>query len=214
VEAYVLQPDEAALVQAFQHVARVAQLIGHARRAVPTATPIEAHAKVLRGFARAGSLAIEDTPMMLAGDLRSARIAARFVRTGRGHFDLVARAEPLEGSLGAGLHVKRESLLDRVKTFAGQQDLQTGDAAFDPAFLVRGDDTAHVIAALDADVRALLLDLARRFEEVTLDEQGLSLRGPAAAIPAEETASLLEAACTVVDRVARASGAVLRGPYR
>ncbi len=214
VGAFVLQPEESTLVQAFEHVARAASLIAAARRSVPVATPIAAHAKVLRAFARGASFTMEETPLKLGGELRSARLSVRFLRTGRGDFEIRARAEPLEGSLGAGLLVKRESLLDRVKTLVGQQDLRTGDAAFDPAFLVRGDEPARVIAALDGDVRALLLDLARRFEVVAMDEQGLSLRGPVTAVPAEETANLLEAACTVVDHVARASGAVLRGPYR
>ena len=214
VAAYVLQLDEAMLVQAFQHAARAAQLISRARKAVPVAAPLAAHAKVLRTLARERSLAIEETPLALTGELRSVRLSVRFQRTGKDEFDIVVRAEPTEGTLGSGLLVKRESLVDRLKTLVGGQDFRTGDAAFDPVFLVRGDEEARVLAALDAEVRALLLDLARRFPAVAMDEGGLSLRGSAARVPADQTATLLEAACAIVEGVARASGAVLRGPYR
>lgn len=214
VAAYVLQLDEAMLVNAFQHAARAAQLLGRARKAVPVAAPIAAHAKALRALARARSLTMEETPLAAAGELRAVRLAVRFQRTGRDAFDMVVRAEPTEGTLGSGLLVRRESLVDRLRTLVGGQDFRTGDAAFDPMFLVRGDEEARVLAALDADVRALLLDLAKRFEAVAMDEGGLSLRGSAARVPADQTATLLEAACSVVEAVARASGAVLRGPYR
>ncbi|MEZ4296230.1 MAG: hypothetical protein R3B70_14760 [Polyangiaceae bacterium] len=66
----------------------------------------------------------------------------------------------MEPGTPVGLLVRREGLIDRARTLLGGQDLRTGDAAFDPAFLVQANDPDRALAALDsADVRALLLEL-------------------------------------------------------
>ena len=214
VESYVMQFDASLLETALHHVARVASLMDRERAKIPVPSVLAAHAEALRRLSRERGLSIEQTPLRVSGVLGPARVTVRSERKGRGTYHLHVRAEPIEGSLGTGLLVRRESLVDRVRKIGGYQDLQTGDAAFDPMFLVQAQDGARALAGLDADARALLVDLARRFECVEIDEGGLTAHGPARMCPAPEMVSLIEAATAVVDRIARASAAELRGPYR
>jgi hypothetical protein len=195
-------------------VARVATLVDEARGQVPVSDAIKPYSDALFAFGQGRGLGLGRTPVSAAGALRDVTLAVRFVRTGRVAFDLAAQVAPLEGPGAIGLLVRRESMLDRVRTLFGGQDLRTSDPAFDPMFLVRATDGERALAALDGDVRALLLDLAARFDAVTLSDTGLALRGPLSRLRPEDMEMVLEAASTVVVHVARASGAVLRGPYR
>lgn len=211
---FVMQVYGESLVRALLAVARTATLIDKARRALPPSSALSEHAAALRPFAHEKQLAVTDTPLALWGDVRAVRLHASFPRTGAREHDVLARMSPLDGKLGPGLLVRRETVIDRARSFFGGQDLTTGDAAFDPAFLVQSIEAERTVAALDGEVRALMLDLRRRFEVVTLDDEGLTLRGPATHVPANEIANLLEAGCSVVEGVVRASGAVTKGPYR
>lgn len=214
VVSHVTVLDVEGIVQALTHVARVASLVAAARRAVPVAAPLAAHAAILRTFAREHELQLEESPLDLRGELESVRLSARFVRTGRGEFQLDLRAEPLDTPPGFGLLVRRASALDRVRTFLGGQDILTGDPGFDPAFLVRAKDEPRARSGLDGDARALLLELGARFEEVSLDDASLAARTPVTRVRPDELVMLLSAACTVTERVARAASDVSRGPYR
>jgi hypothetical protein len=210
----ILEGDRAAIETALPALARAAAIVAEARRRVPVAEQLRPYSVMLVRLGKPRGLVIESAPLSAAGALGDVSLQVRFPRVGHCTFEMEARVSPLEGTVGMGLLVRRESLVDRVRTFFGGQDLRTGDAAFDPAFLVRATDGERALVALDGDVRALLLELAARFEEVTLSDAGLSLRGPAARVPPGETQKLLEAAQTVTSHVARASGAAARGPYR
>lgn len=214
VVTHAMVLDVEAVIQALTHVARIAAVIAAERHRVPVARPLLAHAAVLQAFSREHDLMLRETPLDLRGELASAQLVARFVRTGRNEFDLDLRATPLDAPPGFGLVVRRGSALDRVRTFFGGQDILTGDPVFDPAFLARAEDEPRALGALEGDVRALLLDLSARFEEVSLDDAALSARTPVARVRPEDLTMLLEAACTVTERVARAAAAVTRGPYR
>jgi hypothetical protein len=214
VTAFAQQYDVDGLVHAFQQVARVASQMDAARKAVPPASGLTQHAAALRAFGRKHQLGVEETPLHVWGQFKGVRLEARFVRTGKDTFDLQAGASPVEATLGSGLLVRRETAMDRARTFFGGQDLRTGDKVFDPAFLVQAQEAERALAALDGDVRALLLELRARFEAVKLEDGGLLLRGPATKVGAEALEGILESACTVVESVARANASVQKGPYR
>jgi hypothetical protein len=206
--------DPEAVIQSLTHVARVAARIAVERLAVPVAAPLRAHAEVLRVFASEHELSLRETPLELRGEREGVLLEMWYLRTGRSEFDLEVRATPMEAPEGFGLVVRRESALDRVRTFLGGQDISTGDPVFDPAYLVRAEDEGRAIAALDPDVRALLMDLGARFEEVSLEGAALTARTAVKRVKAEDLRMLLEAACTVSERVARAAAGVTRGAYR
>ncbi|MEP7124397.1 MAG: hypothetical protein ABJE95_25945 [Byssovorax sp.] len=206
--------DAEAVIQSLTHVARVAAVIASARRAVPVAGPLRAHAEILRVFASEHELELTESPLELRGDRDGVRLEAWYLRTGRNEFDVEVRATPLDAPEGFGLVVRRGSAIDRVKTFFGGQDIVVGDPVFDPAYLVRAEDEGRARGALDPDVRALLMDLAGRFEEVSLEGAAVTARTAVGRIRAEDLRMLLEAACTVSERVARAAAGVTRGAYR
>lgn len=206
--------DLKAAIDGLPKVARVAAMVAEARRSVPPAGPLNPYSEALGAFGRARGFQVEKTPLSAVGRLRDAAVSARCVRTGRTAFDMEVRAAVPGGGDAMGLYVRRESLLDRARTLLGGQDLRTGDPAFDPVFLVQATDAERAVAALDGDVRALLLDLAARFDSVLLTGPELMLLGAVQRVRAADMEMVLEAASTVVERVVRASGAVLRGPYR
>lgn len=75
------------------------------------------------------------------------------------------------------LRLLPETAWRRVRRFFGAQDLQTGDAAFDRAFIVQADRESKARAVLARDVRAALVDLAR-FGSLSLElgPNGIVLR--------------------------------------
>lgn len=214
VGVLVQDTADGTLAQALQACARTAALIDKARRELPAATVVFEHGEALGRFARENRLSILRTPLVVWGPLRTVNVQVAFPRVGVEKHDARIRVTPAEGKLGEGLLVKRETAVDRVRTFFGGQDLQTGDAAFDPAFLVQAGEAERTVAALDEEVRSLLLDLRGRFDVVVLDESGLTLEGPVARVSPNEIVSLTEAACRVVERVARAIAGARQGPYR
>ncbi len=212
--AAALQYDVEASVRALQVMARLGRAVKEARAAVPPPARIVGHVAACSAVAAEHRLSVEHTPFRMTGALREVSLSVAFRRTGAGQFAIDLRAAPVAPPQTFGLVVKPETTLDRVRTFFGGQDLQTGDAAFDPAFLVRAAEEGRALGALDGDVRALLLDLRARFEKVSLQDATLTLAGPATGVRGDEMGHVIEMACTVVERVERASAAVARGPYR
>lgn len=206
--------DLKAALDGLPKLARIAALVAEARRHVEAAEQLGPYLDALVAFGGPRGLRFEKTPLSAAGTLRDVAPAVRCARRGRGAFDMEVRATPVDGAAGMGLLVRRESMLDRARTLLGGQDLRTGDAVFDAAFLVQAQEAERATLALDGDVRALMLELRGRFDEVTLVDAGLTLRGPVQRLRPRDVEMVLEAASTVVQHVARASGAVLRGPYR
>lgn len=209
-----LQFDVEASIRAVHQVAQLGRAIAEARPKVPPAAPIVAHVAACSAVAAAHGLSVEHVPFRMSGAVRDVTLFVGFHRTGTNQFGIELRAAPVSPPHGFGLVVKPETTLDRVRTFFGGQDLQTGDDAFDPAFLVRAVEEGRALGALDADVRALLLDLKARFQTVTLQDATLTVSGPASAVPGDDMPRVIEMACTIVERVERASAAVARGPYR
>ena len=63
-------------------------------------------------------------------------------------------------------------------------------------------------------INRAFLDLGARFDQLALDGAALAARTPATRIRPGDLIMLLEATCTVSERVARAATALSRGPYR
>lgn len=206
--------DMNAVATALPKIARVAELVAEARKRVPETEALSPYARELTAFGAERGLTVEKTPLSASGLLADAALGVRFLRVGQGTYELSVKARPVEVIAPMGLLIRRESLVDRVHTFFGGQDLRTGDPLFDPVFLVRATDAERATLALDADARAWLLDLAARFYSVTLSDAGLSLRGPVTRIKASDLPMALDATQSVVSRVARASSSVAHGPYR
>ena len=59
------------------------------------------------------------------------------------------------------LRVRPEGIWEKVRKFFGAQDVQLGDALFDPTFIVETNRTDRARALLTRDVRARLVRLAR-----------------------------------------------------
>jgi hypothetical protein len=63
----------------------------------------------------------------------------------------------LRSSLGLGLKIYREHIFSGLGKMLGFQDIQTGDAAFDDRFVVKGHDPERVLRRLNGAVRRELL---------------------------------------------------------
>jgi hypothetical protein len=180
---YGLGVDDAWIVRAAHAAARTAELLDAARARIRSAAPLVAHAEVLRALAGRRGLVFAGTPLLLAGRVDGRFIALGSLRTGRGHHHLHAHA-PFEAAFGLGLVVRRERLVDGLRTLLGGQDVLVSDEAFDHRFLVQA-DPAHaprLPALLDAGVRAALLELDARAGPVGVDDAGVSVDPIAATV--------------------------------
>ena len=75
--------------------------------------------------------------------------------------------------LDLGLCVKKQGGLSSVwLRLSGGQDVQIGDAAFDEAFLVEGDEPHRVRALLSSSIRELLLAVSSGGNDVYLTDHG------------------------------------------
>ncbi len=79
--------------------------------------------------------------------------------------------------LGVGLTLRPARLTDRVKSAVGLRDLQTGDDAFDRAWLIEARDEPGAKALLHGDARRWLTDLAALGVTVALDDEGVAFEG-------------------------------------
>jgi hypothetical protein len=207
--------DDAWLDRAVRGAVRVVALMDEARRFVAAARPLSGHAEALRAIAAARGLAVSTAPLALTGTVEGHAVAVGATRTGRRKHHLHAEVA-LETDLGLGLAVRRQGLLDEVRTLLGGQDLQIGDAAFDPRFLVRADRAERVAHLLDAEVRAALLAVDARAGEVTLTDRALRVE-PIRVDRAPETLGwLVETLVETAAKIARnhVRGAGDAGPYR
>ncbi|MBK9001169.1 MAG: hypothetical protein IPM35_36065 [Myxococcales bacterium] len=66
---------------------------------------------------------------------------------------------PLRPHLDLGFGLTRAGAFSKVSEWLGAHDIQTGDAAFDAAFTVRGDEPARVLALLTPEVRSAIASI-------------------------------------------------------
>lgn len=185
-EPYTVGIDEAWIVGAARAAAQTVAILDGARAGLRPAAPLDAHAEALRALAAARGLAFTSTPLSAAGRFDGRPIGIGSARTGRGRHQLAVRAS-FETELGLGLAVRRERLLDGLRTMLGGQDITVGDEAFDRRFLVRVDpaQAVRVRALLDRDVRAALLELDERAGPVAVDDHSVAMEPIPASIAPE-----------------------------
>lgn len=66
---------------------------------------------------------------------------------------------PLSEALDLGLKITRAGVVASVGELLGAEDIELGFSGFDDAFAVRGDERERVLALIDRDVRAALIDV-------------------------------------------------------
>ncbi len=74
-------------------------------------------------------------------------------------------------SLGLGLHLARQTGLDRVAAVFGAQDVNLGDATFDEAFTIKADAEELLSALLTPSTRQILVSLVTDFRSVKIDDE-------------------------------------------
>lgn len=195
----------------------VADRLDEARKDVPPAKPLAAHATEARRIAEARGFVFSATPFRLAGTIEDRDVEVFFKRTGaqkyRFFLNAGSRAVRAPG-FGFGFRVRKQTLVDGVRKVFGAQDVEVGDARFDAAFLVEANDVDRAKYALEEGVRAALVDFVERFDRVTLDDARLCLEGSIEQMDPTRMGAVIATAEDLVDQVARASHRESRGPYR
>ncbi len=79
----------------------------------------------------------------------------------------------LRPSLDLGLDLAPSGIVSTLATLAGRVDIEVGDAAFDDAFVVRGDEPERVKALLSPRLRAALMACAK--SPLAIDDHELTL---------------------------------------
>ena len=148
-------------------------------------------------------------------DERALRVGAR--RSGRRAHHLGARLA-FAAPLALGLALRREGLLDGLRTAFGGQDIQVGDAAFDRRFLIRAEPAHAARAALlfDPLVRAQLLEIDHEVGALRIDDEGLVVEPIRAERPPGKVVAMIDSLAELAARVERnlLHGAEQTGPYR
>ncbi|MFT3773318.1 MAG: hypothetical protein QM820_48685 [Minicystis sp.] len=212
-----LGPDEAWFVRALRGAAAIAARMDEQRASLEAAHPIQPHAEVLRTLAKQRGLAFATTPLSTWGEVEGRAIQIGAQRTGRGKYELYARAA-LDGDLGIDLAIRRQGLLDGVRTLLGGQDVIVGDVPFDKRFLVRADParTERIGLLLDAEARAALLAIDGRCGPVSVDDRGVAVGPIPIGHAPEDLVWLADTLTEVTGRVSRniVHGGAEAGPYR
>lgn len=81
-------------------------------------------------------------------------------------------------SLSMGLDLHRQGMFSRVTKFFGRQDVDTGDVAFDDAFIVQADDLTSLRHLLTPSVRSGLLRLLAAYPGVRVSDTAITSRKP------------------------------------
>jgi hypothetical protein len=196
--------DAAWIVSALRGAAAMTAHLDEARSKVRPPASLAHLADPLRSFALRQGFSFARTPLAIDATIegRSLRIAS--VRAGRKRHHLAARAD-FEAELGIGLAVRRQGLLDGLRTLLGGQDILVGDAAFDARFLIRADaDKAERVAALlDHEARAALLALDGEVGEVAIDDRGITVDPIPPDRDAEKVIRMIDTLAEVTGRVGR-----------
>jgi hypothetical protein len=197
--------------------AETARRMREARDHTPPAAPLAGHAAALRACAAARGLAFMSTPLQAWGEVEGRPVKVGAARTGRGRHHLHARAE-LEGDLAIGLEVRRQGILDGLRTLLGGQDVLVGDAPFDRRFLVhaRPERADRVAALLDEATRATLLAVDGRAGAVALDDRGVTVDPIEVGHDPQDLSWLLDALVEVTGQISKnlVHGGDAAGPYR
>jgi len=116
-------------------------------------------------------------------------------------------------ALGIGLRLERQAGLSMLGALVGMQDIETGDAAFDKRFVVKGQPESAVRAALTPEVRARLVSLQAHASSLTVEDD--HLRADVGWL-VSEPAHLNGAIAAIAQAGAALSGVGERavGPYR
>ena len=138
-----------------------------ARASLPVAAALAPHAEAFRAFAADRKLSLFTTPLAAWGAIDAFTFMARCVRLAPGSFGVEVALhfqDPAQNFVGS---------LRPSTSNDGPRTAPTGDPVFDNGFVVEG---AGLAAALTAEARADVLELARTGHEVILGAAGLHLR--------------------------------------
>lgn len=189
-----------------------ARAVGEAAREVPPAPMVKPHLAAYREAAEVLGLAFSETPAALRGSLDGLEVCVQLARRSATEAASILWAT-FPVALGLGLDVRPQRA--GLGALFAAADIELGDARFDAAFVVRGNDAASVRGLLDEPVRAALFALRER-GSLVLDDRGLRLELGGVVDPRDVVPTLRElrdVAAELVDRVGRARPAV-RGAYR
>jgi hypothetical protein len=208
-------PDQAWLERALHGAAKIASLMEEARARLPPAKPIEQHAAAVHGVAKSRGLAFSTTPVLATGDFDGCPLEIGTKRTDVRTHHLFARAR-IETSLGVGLAVRRQGVLDSVRSLLGGQDIVLGDPPFDKHFLVRAERPAQVPVLLDRFARSHLLSIDEHYGPVTVDDETVSVEPIPLSIQLDTVIILAELLTEAALRLSsnRVHGGAEGGPYR
>jgi hypothetical protein len=98
------------------------------------------------------------------GDVDGHPVRMQRICGGGARIDISVSLRP---HLDLGLGITRTGVVSKVAEWLGKQDIQVGDAAFDAAFTLRGDEPDRVRALLSPDVRGVISSMSMSTYEIT-----------------------------------------------
>ncbi|MFO0760370.1 MAG: hypothetical protein U0359_28065 [Byssovorax sp.] len=188
----------------------LAAKIEAARAAMPAAPWEQALARVFRKAGRRIGADLDPTRMTLSGELDGVPVSASAPMVEQA---IATRVEArLDPPLGLGLSIGPEGAFPRLRALMGLGDIQTGNAAFDRVFHVRGAPKEAVLLALGEQAQKALLTAHADEASVVVTDEKVEIVYPREMKEPEELDRALIEAVSIARglRATRTSGS----PYR
>lgn len=198
-----------------QLVATLGAALERARSVIPVAAALAPHRDKWAQYAKLVGLRGLDCPLCMWGELEGLFVQAYAVRAEDHRYHLEVRVK-FDKPLGVGLSVQPKRIFDNLATLFGGQDVETGDAAFDRAFIVKSTREDLVPHLFDESVRATLLEL-NDHHPIYLFDDGVTLRSQSLHDPSQVPRLIAKAKGVLEDiraRAARGGASGPIGPYR
>jgi hypothetical protein len=196
------------------HIDRLAWLVSglnEQRHQIPPSSRLTEQLDAWKHLADQHGLRGMMTPLCLWGDTAGGTIHAFARRTSPFAYRLVVAIHFRE-PLGFGLSLGPKGLAERLLDV---NDVHTGNAAFDAAFLLQTPHPQQASTLLTQQVCAMLLAMRQHTEEVSLDDNGVTVAIPGVMPPPRTTHGLIGQMVTLAEHIEGTRRAAMRaGPYR
>lgn len=154
LEARTFATDPALLRSVIDTAMAFTQRLMSARSEIGDSSSEQQSERALRELATRLGFAYDDARSMTYGRLEGMYVEADAVVEGQSR--QTRFAVRFDRALGMELKLEPQGTLHALARLVGMQDIQTGDAAFDGRFVIKGRPVDQVRAALTPDVRARL----------------------------------------------------------
>lgn len=195
-----------------QNVAAIGRALERARSGISVAAPLVPHRERWAQFATLMGLRGLDCPLCMWGEIDGLFVQAYAIRVEGGAYHLEVRVR-FPKPLGLGLVLRARQGFDNLSALFAGNDIETGDKAFDKAFVIRTTREDLVPQLFDDGTRRRILEIHDK-HPVHLVDGGVMLRSQNLYDPTQVPRLIAQAKAILEDIYAGAQRGGAVGPTR